>query len=214
MEERTRGIILRTRPLTETSLIVHWLTPEAGRVATVARGARRPKSPFLGKLDLFFLADFSFARSRRGELHNLREVNVREFFPALRRELAAVRHASYFAHLVEQTTETETPLPGIFSLLQAALEWLATHPPQVASVFAFELKLLRELGLQPDISSSRLHPGTREMLGRVLESDWAWLERLRWSEEQRREAREYLGEFLAQHLGRIPASRAGALQPG
>ena len=41
MDERTSGIILRTRPLTETSLIVQWITPDLGRVATVAKGARR-----------------------------------------------------------------------------------------------------------------------------------------------------------------------------
>ena len=78
MDERSIGVILRVRPLTETSLIVHWLTPDLGRVATVAKGARRPKSPFRGKLDLFYEADFSFQRSRRSELHNLREVVLRE----------------------------------------------------------------------------------------------------------------------------------------
>src|SRR5207302_4043038 len=78
MIESATGLILRTRPLTETSLIIHWLTPDLGRIATVAKGARRPKSPFRGKLDLFYLADFSFSRSRRSELHNLREVNLRE----------------------------------------------------------------------------------------------------------------------------------------
>jgi len=62
MSENTIGLILRTRPLTDTSLIVHWLTPEFGRLATVAKGARRPKSPFAGKLDLFYLADLSFQR--------------------------------------------------------------------------------------------------------------------------------------------------------
>ena len=65
MTESATGIILRTRPLTETSLIVHWLTPNFGRIATVAKGARRPKSPFAGKLDLFYVADFSFSRSRQ-----------------------------------------------------------------------------------------------------------------------------------------------------
>ena len=76
MIESTHGIILRTRPLTETSLIVNWLTPDLGRIATVAKGARRPKSPFAGKLDLFYTAEFSFSRSRSSELHNLREVKL------------------------------------------------------------------------------------------------------------------------------------------
>ena len=72
MEERSQGIILRIRPLTESSLIVHWLAPESGRLSTVAKGAKRPKSPFRGKLDLFFAAEFSFHRSRRSDLHTLR----------------------------------------------------------------------------------------------------------------------------------------------
>ena len=54
LETRAIGLILRTRRLTETSLIVHWLTAEEGRVATVAKGALRPKSPFRGKLDLCY----------------------------------------------------------------------------------------------------------------------------------------------------------------
>ena len=41
MIQNATGLILRTRPLTETSLIVHWLTPDFGRIATVAKGARR-----------------------------------------------------------------------------------------------------------------------------------------------------------------------------
>src|SRR5271169_4167849 len=110
MIEPATGIVLQTRPLTETSLIVHWLTPDFGRIATVAKGARRPKSPFGGKLDLFYHADFSFSRSRLSELHNLREVSLRETHQALRQELGYLQQASYCAALVEQSTETETPL--------------------------------------------------------------------------------------------------------
>ena len=82
--ESSHGIILRTRPLTETSLIIHWLTPSLGRVATVAKGARRSKSPFAGKLDLFYEAAFSFSRSRHSELHNLREVKLCQTHGAIR----------------------------------------------------------------------------------------------------------------------------------
>src|SRR5436853_3008836 len=118
MVERTQGLILRTRPLSETSLIVQWLTPDAGRIATVAKGARRPKSPFRGKLDLFYLADFSFQRSRRSELHALREVSLLETHASLRHELGYLQQASYCAALVEQATEKETPLPVIFELMR------------------------------------------------------------------------------------------------
>src|SRR3982751_3102006 len=108
MTETSTGLILRTRPLTDTSLIIHWLTPEFGRLSTVAKGARRPKSPFRGKLDLFYLADFSFQRSRRSELHTLREVNLLETHAALRQDLGYLQQASYCARLIEQATERET----------------------------------------------------------------------------------------------------------
>src|SRR3954462_14375483 len=117
MDERSNGVILRTRALTETSIIVHWLTADQGRIATIAKGARRPKSPFRGKLDLFYEADFSFARSRKSELHTLREVMLREMHSTLRENMGWIQQASYFAALVEQTTEMETPLPKVYQLV-------------------------------------------------------------------------------------------------
>src|SRR6187402_3368164 len=118
MDERSDGIILRVHPLTETSLIIRWLTPDFGRVATVAKGAHQPKSPFRGKLDLFYLADFTFRRSRRSELHALREVSLRDTHSFLRTELKYLQQVSYCAGLIEQTTEIETPIPVLFDLLK------------------------------------------------------------------------------------------------
>ena len=74
MDESSQGIILRVRPFTETSLIVHWLTPKYGRLSTIAKGARRTKSALRGKIDLLFDAEFSFRRSRRSDLHILHSV--------------------------------------------------------------------------------------------------------------------------------------------
>src|SRR4030095_8920962 len=102
MIESATGLVLRTRLLTETSLIVNWLTPSLGRIATVAKGARRPKSPFRGKLDLFSAPDFISSRSRRSDLHNLREVGLRDTHFRLRQDLSYLRQASYAAALIEQ----------------------------------------------------------------------------------------------------------------
>ena len=214
MIESAIGIILRTRLLTDTSLIVHWLTPAFGRIATVAKGARRPKSPFAGKLDLFYLCDLSFSRSRRSDLHTLREAVVRDSQPALRRDLARLRQATYAAALIEQTTETETALAGIFGLLSDLLAYLPQQPVQARSVFAFELKLLRELGLQPDAADTKLQPATRGLLAALLGTDWTGLAKLQADASQVRDLRQFLHGFLIYHLGRIPAGRANALTCG
>ena len=207
MVERTQGLILRTRPLTETSLIVQWLAPDAGRIATVAKGARRPNSPFRGKLDLFYLADFSFSRSRRSDLHTLREVVLRETHSPLRQELGYLQQASYCAALIEQTTETETPLPAVFKLMTELLNHLPTRPPQAATTFAFEIKLLVELGLKPDLSECKLTPGAKQIISALSTHDWAAVSRLKLSEAQVVELRQFLQGFLIFHLGKIPKGR-------
>ncbi|MCX6895794.1 MAG: DNA repair protein RecO [Verrucomicrobia bacterium] len=211
MTESTSGIILRVRPLTETSLIVHWLTPELGRIATVAKGARRPKSSFRGKLDLFYEADFSFQRSRRSELHALREVSLRGTNETLRTELGRLQQACYAAALVEQTTETETPLPAVFELMAGLLRQLPQQPPQPLAIFAFEMKLLHELGQSPDLAEGKLTPGARKILEELTLKNWPALLRLKLSAPQTREIQQFLHGFLIWHLGKIPGGRNAAL---
>ena len=211
MIETTTGLVFRTRPLTETSLIIHWLTPNLGRLGTVAKGARRVKSPFRGKLDLFYLADFSFSRSSRSELHTLREVSLRETHSRLRQDLGLLQQASYCAALIERATETETPLPQVFDLMIGLLRHLLAQPPQPQTVFSFELKLLAELGLQPDAAKTKLNPGTRQLVKALTENDWPVMARLKLSEQQVRELRQFLHGFLQYHLGSVLKGRAGAL---
>jgi recombinational DNA repair protein (RecF pathway) len=255
MIEAAAGLVLRTRPLTETSLIVHWLTPAFGRLATVAKGARRANSPFRGKLDLFYLADFSFCRSRRSELHTLREASLRETHSALREDLGLLQQACYCAALVEQATEMETPLPGVFELMIGLLgqlvaghshepwgdrdgplspslspsegEWVpmggegavhgpdvrqrAVKAPQATTIFAFELKLLTNLGLKPDLDKSGLNAGTKQLVKALTEQDWPVVARLKPTTAQAAELGRFLHGFLIYNLGRILKGRDAAL---
>jgi len=209
--ENASGLILRTRLLTETSLIIHWLTPELGRMTTVAKGARRPKSPFAGKLDLFYLADFSFSRSRRSDLHTLREVKLHEGHGAIREEIVKLQQAAYAASFLEQATETETPLPEIFQLVRGFLKTLCENQPSAQTVFALELKLLHELGLAPDLAETRLTPGAKKITDSLRKSEWKDRAKLQLSRAQTDELRDWLEDYLIFHLGRLPRGRAAAL---
>ena len=214
MIETATGLILRTRPLTESSLIVQWLTPGFGRLATVAKGAHRPKSPFRGKLDLFYLADLSFTRSRRSDLHTLGEVSLLGTHPALRQDLAALQQAAYAAALIEQTTETDTPLPEIYELMRGFLEALAERSPQPRMVMAFELKLLSALGLEPDLDGSAFSPGAKGIARALVAEDWPAISLLTATAAEAAELRRFLHGFLIFHLGKLPPNRAAALRPG
>lgn len=207
MDERATGLILRTHPLTETSLIVHWLTWDFGRIATIAKGARRSKSPFRGKLDLFYLCDFIFLRSRRSDLHILREVSLRDTHEALRHEVGRLQQAAYCAGLIEQATETETPLPALYELMHGLLASLQNQAPQPQIVFAFELKLLNELGLKPDLTKSKLTPGAKQIVNVLSGNPWPAVARLKLSSAQAAELSRFLHGFLMFHFGRIPLRR-------
>ncbi len=210
--ERATGLVLRVRPLTETSLIIHWLTRECGRVATVAKGARRPKSPFRGKLDLFYEADFSFQRSRRSELHTLRELGLLRTHSELREDLGRLRQAAYCALLVEQVTEVETPLPGPCQLMEELLAALCSMPARAVTVLAFESRLMAELGVGPDLSDLPLSPGAGNLLRYCGSSSFSALSSLAPTPAQVAEMAFFLNRCLVESFQRVPRGRSHAIE--
>src|SRR5450631_2379052 len=105
--ESATAILLRKRKLSDTSLIISWCTESLGCIQTVAKGARRPKSAFAGKLDLFFEVDIQIARSRRSSLHTLTEVVLRNPFRGIRQSHLRAQTAAYFVELIEICTESD-----------------------------------------------------------------------------------------------------------
>jgi DNA repair protein RecO (recombination protein O) len=177
----------------------------------VAKGARRPKSPFAGKVDLFYEADFSFSRSRRGELHTLREISLRQTNGALREDILKLRQAAYAAALIVQATEIETPLAAIFELFQKFLEVAATRESLPQTILAFELKMLHELGLEPDWSETRVTAGTKKIAEVLLQRDFTSGFGVKLADNQVSELQQFLHGFIIFHLGKLPRGRAQAL---
>lgn len=145
--ESTRAILLRKRKLSDTSLIVSWCTDSLGVLQTVAKGARRAKSPFAGKLDLFYEAEISIARSRKSNLHTLREVALTNPFAGIREKLARTQTAVYFVELIEICTESDHHEPELFTLLQRGFGYLNDNEPTRRTVDFFEKELARIAGV-------------------------------------------------------------------
>ena len=145
--EKGEAILIRRLPLTNTSLIVHWCTREHGIIRTAAKGARRPGSAFAGKLDLFYGADITWARSRRGDLHALREASVTDYRAGLQKEYVRLLAAAYFASLVERVAEGEAPVEPLYDLLRRGLDWLHRESPTRKGVLYFEKEVAADLGI-------------------------------------------------------------------
>lgn len=65
-ELRDEALLLRRIPYGETSLVCHFLTETHGRIAVMARGARRPKSPFMASLEPLYTMQISWRAGRTG----------------------------------------------------------------------------------------------------------------------------------------------------
>lgn len=172
----TEAIVIRLTRLTDTSLIVHWFTQNHGLVKTVAKGARRAKSPFAGQLDLFFGGEITFTQARRGDLHPLREVAIRDWREGLRLHYDSTLLAAYCCQLVELAVEPEHSESELYDLLKRALDHLGTAPASVRALRHFENELARILG----VAQARLpaESSLRDALGNLPSGRNELMERL------------------------------------
>jgi DNA repair protein RecO (recombination protein O) len=200
MQDSDQGILLRTHPFSETSLVVRWLTQEHGRIATLARGATRPKSPLRGRLDLYFIATITYTPSRQGTLHTLKEITLDNTFASLRQSYPALAQAAYATRLIERVTETDTPLPGLFQILQQFLQTTSRRPTHSLHVAALELQLLQWLGQAPNLDISPISSGARSLCQRLLEPNPDLHHHLQPTDDQSREIQRFLTNELQNQL--------------
>jgi DNA repair protein RecO (recombination protein O) len=155
--QSTTAILLRKRKFSDTSLIVSWCTESLGCIHTIAKGARRPKTPFAGKLDLFYEAEISIVPSRKSTLHTLAEVVLKNTFAGIRRSYLRTQTAAYFVELTELCTERDHHEPELFSLLRRAFTFLHQNEPTPRAVAHFETELARIAGVH-DATAVKANP--------------------------------------------------------
>lgn len=169
MFETTQAIALRIHPFSETSHVVSWLTPGHGRIATVVKGATRPRSAFLGQYDLFYTCELVFYARERAGLHIARECCPLKPRTALRRRWDSTAFASYACDLASRLTYSGSCQGDLFGLLDSVLDTVAEAPPRTTLFFWYELHALAAIGLAP-----RLDTACR-VCGRTPPPSSAWL---------------------------------------
>jgi DNA repair protein RecO (recombination protein O) len=143
--EHEPGYVLHTYPYKESSLIVEAFTRRFGRVAILARGARRPRSAMRGVLLSFHPLQISWSAS--AELGNLTGV---EWAGALQ-PLAgrALMCGFYLNELLLRLLPRDDAHEALFDCYAQALAELSRAPSYAATLRAFEKRLLAELGYAP-----------------------------------------------------------------
>lgn len=142
------GFVLHATPWRETSLIVEVLTREFGRVALVARGAKRPTSQFRGVLAPF--APVALSWSGRNDIKTLIRAEWVGGLAPLRGD--GLLAAFYMNELLVRLLARGDPHDALFGAYAHALHALSGDGSMDEALRGFELDLLREIGWLPPLA--------------------------------------------------------------
>lgn len=146
---RDEGVVLKTIKLGEADRIVTLFTRDNGKVRAVAKGIRKTKSRFGGRLEPFTHVNL-LLYSGRGELDTVTSVDIVDAFPAMRHDLAGLAGASALAEMIDKITPDRERSISTYSLLLAGLRGLAVDSRGTV-VPAFLVKLLSLAGFHPHL---------------------------------------------------------------
>lgn len=196
--ERAEGIVLRTWPVTETSLLVTWFTRQCGRLKTLAKGARRLKSSMHGKLDLFYGAEIVFRRSQRSDLHLLNDVYLESARRDIRQSVEQVAAAAAVCEVVDELLPAEDPHESLFDELQVVLDEFAQQANWTLVVW-WELRVLQTAGWKPQWTEA---DGVARVLQSLGIATVAGAKRVRLTPQQLEAAAGRVERFLEANTGR------------
>jgi DNA repair protein RecO (recombination protein O) len=148
---REQAVVLRTWKLGEADRIVVLMTQGQGKVRAVAKGVRKTKSRFGGRLEPFSHVDLSLYRGR--ELDIVTQAEVVAPFRTLREDYDRVVAGTAILEAVDQVAQEREAAVRIYLLLVRALRALDGAPRDPSVVLdAFLLKLMALEGYRPALA--------------------------------------------------------------
>jgi len=163
---KTEAVVLRSIRYGEGDRVLHLYTPHGGRVGAIAKGARKARSRFGGRLEPFFRLRLVLYEGR-GDLLTVTAAETVAAHPRLRERHACLDGAARACDAVARLFEAGDPNPAVFHLLCHQLELLDAEPARAgrANQLAFRLKLLLAAGLVPQLQACASCGDREHLLG-------------------------------------------------
>jgi DNA repair protein RecO (recombination protein O) len=163
---KTEAVVLRSIRYGEADRILHLYSRTQGRVGAIAKGARKPKSRFGGRLEPFFRLDLVLHEGR-GELLTVTNAATVDGYPRLRASGTALGAAARACDAVLRLLDSPEPNPPAYNLLCRYLSLLDDPENERASALetalSFRLKLAMAAGFAPELAACA-HCGDAEHL--------------------------------------------------
>jgi DNA repair protein RecO (recombination protein O) len=152
---KTEAVVLRSIRYGEADRILHLYSREYGRIGAIAKGARKPKTRFGGRLEPFFRLALVLHRGR-GELHTVTSAETVDGYSKLRSSGRAIRAAGDACGAVLKLLDGSEPNHPAYNLLCRYLSLVDADPEgRVAGapgMVTFRLKLALAAGFAPELA--------------------------------------------------------------
>jgi DNA repair protein RecO (recombination protein O) len=153
---KTEAIVLRSIRYGEADRILHLYSRDRGRTGAIAKGARKPKSRFGGRLEPFFRLDLVLHEGR-GELLTVTSATTIDGYPRLRSSGPALGAGARACDAVLRLLDAAEPNEPAYNLLCRYLALLDNSDQARAAALevalAFRLKLALVAGFAPELAS-------------------------------------------------------------
>src|SRR5918911_4282341 len=163
---KLEGIVLRSIRYAEADRVLPLYTPERGRVRAIAKGVRRTRSRFGGRLEPFFRIRL-LLHEGRGDLLTVTGAETIAAHPRLREDARGLEGAARACDAVARVFDDGDPHPGVYNLLANELTLLDADTARAtrANALAFRLKLLLAAGFAPQLAACAACGETEQLAG-------------------------------------------------
>lgn len=153
---KTEAIVLRSIRYGEADRILHLYSKTGGRLGAIAKGARKPKSRFGGRLEPFFRLDLVLHEGR-SDLLTVTSATTIDGYPRLRASGPALGAAARACDAVLRLLDSAEPNPPAYNLLCRYLALLdepgAARAAGLETALSFRVKLALIAGFAPELAS-------------------------------------------------------------
>lgn len=146
-------MVLRDRDYSESDKLVVFLTSDFGKIAGIAKGAKRSRRRFVNTLEPFSHVRLRFRQSRATDLAFILACDLVESFKNLLTDFARYAHAAYAVELVDRVTQGRESTAETYRTLHHLLDRINRGSIGTGLLRAFELDVLHQTGYLPRLDS-------------------------------------------------------------
>lgn len=169
MLQKYEGIVIRTSDYGESNKIVVIYSREAGKIAGVARGAKKPNNRLAGVSQPFTYGYFLMSGNRG--LGTIQQAEVISSLRGVREDIFKTAYSSYVVDLLDKGTGERESNPFLFELLYQILHYIdeGYDPDIITNIF--EMKMLNVFGLYPEMNSCVMCGNTEGKFGFTIKEN-------------------------------------------